>query len=135
MIAPSWYPTDRQLRQFALISLVGFPLIGLVFSRFHVDARLFKVMAGVGVVVALVGLVSPKTIRPLYALLIAITMPIGWVISNVLLRVIFYLLFTPLGLIFRLIGRDPLVIRRPAGDSYWRDVRATPDLASYYRQA
>ena len=34
--------------------------------------------------------------------------PIGWTISQVILVVMFFGLFTPIGLIFRLLGRDPL---------------------------
>ena len=34
--------------------------------------------------------------------------PIGWTVSQVILLLMFYGLFTPIGLVFRLIGRDPL---------------------------
>ncbi len=34
--------------------------------------------------------------------------PIGWTVSQVMLAVMFFGLFTPIGLVFRLIGRDPL---------------------------
>ena len=82
-----------------------------------------------------VGLPWPNAIRPLYVVLTAATLPIGLVVSAVMLRVIFYGLFTPLGLFFRCIGRDPLLLRRPAAaDSYWQPRTARHDVAAYWRQ-
>ncbi|MFO0974066.1 MAG: SxtJ family membrane protein [Phycisphaerae bacterium] len=135
MITPTWYPTNKQLRQFAVISLVGFPLVGAVVSRFAWQSRTFTVFAAIGAALFVIGMIRPKSIRLVYAGLIALTLPIGWLVSNIMLRLIYYVIFTPVGLVFRMIGRDPLAIGKPAGDSYWRDVRPSADLAGYYRQA
>jgi hypothetical protein len=135
MIAPSWYPSRRQLRQFAVICVFGFGLIALLVWSQTGSTRAPMILAGVGVAAFLVGLPFPTAIRPLYALLMAIALPIGWVLSNILLMIIFYLAFTPLGLVFRLMGRDPLRIRKPIVDSYWIDHPPRTDAASYYRQA
>ena len=37
--------------------------------------------------------------------------PIGWTVSLVLLGLVYYGLFTPIGLVFRLVGRDALQLR------------------------
>jgi hypothetical protein len=61
--------------------------------------------------------------------------PIGWTISQVVLALLFYGLFAPIGLVFRLIGRDPLHrARQPGKESYWT-AKATPsDLRRYLKQ-
>ena len=47
----------------------------------------------------------------------------------------FYGLFTPIGLVFRLIGRDPLQrARRPGSESYWTPKPAPADLRRYFKQ-
>jgi hypothetical protein len=53
----------------------------------------------------------------------------------VLLGLLYYGMFTPLALFFRLIGRDPLrrKIDRQAA-SYWEKFENTPTPASYFRQ-
>jgi hypothetical protein len=144
MITPSWYPNRSQLRQFAMISLPGFGLVGAVVMRWSETLAWGNVLASVnpanvlwavGALVFLVGLASPEAIRPLYLLMMALTLPIGWVVSALLLRGIFYLVFTPLGLVFRLIGRDPLRLKKPAGDSFWLDHPDRVDAASYYQQS
>ena len=43
--------------------------------------------------------------------------PIGWVVTHVVMALIFYLVVTPLGVIMRLCGRDPMERR-------WLDRRA-----------
>ena len=42
--------------------------------------------------------------------------PIGWTVSQVMLALMFFGLFTPIGLVFRLIGRDPLQPHPPHPD-------------------
>ena len=65
----------------------------------------------------------------------AVTFPIGWVISHLLLGLIYYGMFTPLALFFRLVGRDALKLKidRNAA-SYWIETPTNPDPANYFRQ-
>ena len=64
-----------------------------------------------------------------------LALPIGWLVSNVLLRVIFYAVLTPIGVFFRLTGRDALQLKKPNTDSYWTPHTQRRDQASYFRQA
>ncbi len=134
MIKPSWYPAKKQLRQFAAVCLPGFAVIGwLWFWPSHPTAA--YVCWGLGVAAFLIGMLVPDAIRPLYAALMAVSLPIGWLVSALFLRVIFYLVFTPIGLVFRLMNRDVLRVRKPPGNSYWLDHAQRTDSASYYRQS
>ncbi|MEK6644554.1 MAG: SxtJ family membrane protein [Planctomycetota bacterium] len=143
MIAPNWYPEKKQLRQFAVAALFGFGLLGYMFYHeahwpFHQKADSPNAAYTcwiIGGVTMLLGLASPYSVRPLYVLLMALTLPLGLVISAVLLRVIFYGFVTPLGLFFRLIGRDALRLKKPVGASFWIDHRDRPTTESYFRQA
>ena len=80
-------------------------------------------------------MMAPRSLLPIYVIATAISLPIGFVISYVVLGVLFYLVLTPFGLVFRLLGRDPLERRfDKASRSYW--VRRSPvdDVSRYYRQ-
>ena len=94
------------------------------------------VLVGLGMVIGGLGLLRPPIIRPLFTGLIVITLPIGWMISRILLAVLFYGVFTPVGALFRLIGRDALSVK-PRGDrtTYWLAKPSAPDLRSYFRQS
>jgi hypothetical protein len=134
MISPNWRPGTKQLRQFAAICLPGFALAGYMAHRLGASAEAGYWVAGLGGVCGLVGMAWPGFVRPLYFVLMAVTLPIGWLLSNLLLRAVFYGVFSPLGLLFRLIGRDALMLRRPASDTYWRPHDQRTDPMSYYRQ-
>lgn len=135
MLKPSWYPDDKQLRQFAGIALIGFALIGYVFHwRFGWTTGSW-VLAGIGAVTCIAGLASPRSVLPIYGLLMLITLPIGWVVSNIFLYLLYYVVLTPVALFFRAMGRDALVRRRPQAASYWQAHRQPADLVSYYRQS
>ena len=63
-------------------------------------------------------------------------MPVGVVVSRVLLGVLFFGLFTPVGLVFKLIGRDALARQyKPEQTSYWEPKPGTTDIRGYLRQS
>jgi hypothetical protein len=124
------------LRQFAGLCLLIFG--GLAgweyFGRDH--QRQALLLAGLAAVLGCGGLVWPRGIRPVFVTAMALTTPIGWVVSRVLLSVMFFGLFTPVGLFFKLIGRDALCRRyAPEQASYWEPKRGATDVHSYLRQS
>ncbi len=138
MIKMDFNPPAAQLRQFGWIALVGFPLIGWLFTYkfgwLPVDPA-FWIFLGLGIAMALAAAAKlDAVIKPVFIVLMLIALPIGMVISFVLLALIYFGLFTPVGLLFRATGRD-LLHRKPdpAAESYWtvRETQRTP--ASYLR--
>ena len=127
--------SNRLLRQFAGLWLLFCGLLTwLEYTRDRLITAL--VFAGVGLAFGPLGLVRPQAIRPLYVFLITITRPIGWVVSHLLLAVLYYGVVTPFGLVFRLAGRDVLGRRRqPGQDSYWTPKPIPTDVRSYFRQS
>jgi hypothetical protein len=136
MIAIQWNPERKQLRQFAGIWFPAFcALVGWSVARktghWH-EVEVGWVIAGV---ISIAGLVFPPIIRPVFVGLILATFPIGWVVSQVLLGAIFYGIVTPLGLILRLTGHDPLQLKPPKGNSLWQTPVGKSDPVSYLRQS
>jgi hypothetical protein len=90
----------------------------------------------VAVVPGIAGLARPRNVEPLFRVAMAAAMPIGWVVSHVLLGVIFYLVITPLALFFRVIGRDALVRRAaPGSTTQWVAREPTTDPGRYWHQS
>jgi hypothetical protein len=121
MIEINFKPSIRELRQFAGIWFPAFCALVAFWTWKAGAAPIWpKSILGVGVVLGLVGLIAPAVIRPVFIGLSVLTFPIGLVISNVLLFLVFALVFTPIGLIMRALGRDPMLRRfdRQAS-SYW----------------
>lgn len=126
-------PDDRELRIFSLLWLVGFGVLGgLAAWRGSVWA---PALWGVAVAGAAIGLISPRTVKPVYVAWMVAAFPIGWAVSLALLALVYYLVFTPLAFVFRLAGRDALGRRfdRDA-DTYWVRRPPTPGVERYFRQ-
>jgi hypothetical protein len=67
---------------------------------------------GVAVVLLLVDMIHPPVYRPAAVVWLGFSRGAGTVASLILLSVVFFLLVTPLGLIRRLMGHDPLQLRK-----------------------
>lgn len=94
------------------------------------------ILVGVGWAIGSVGLAVPQAIRWVYVGWMLAAFPIGWVISHLLLAAIFFGVIMPIGLILRVLGRDPM---RKAFDrstsTYWIARPAEPtDSQRYFRQ-
>src|SRR5690349_3541078 len=115
LIKIDWNPPDRQLKQFGYAALVALPLIAWMLLGWtspsawtSADATFFWAFAGVGGLFAALALVWPAGLKPVFVGATVVTLPIGMVISEAVLLLIYFVVFTPVALIFRLIGRDAL---------------------------
>jgi len=127
-------PKPKLLRQFAGLWLIVFPLLAaLRVWRGHADNWAIG-LAVAGVVVGLVGLVKREAVRPIYSGWMLAAFPIGWTVSQLMLLVLFYLVFTPVGLVFRLMRRDALSLRRRDVSTYWAVKPGAARAEDYFRQ-
>ena len=129
-----WRPDTRELRRFAVAMLIGFSLLGL-FSVWRASGITTGaiILWSIGVVLAIAAFV-PKLGRVAYLSVYLPTSVIGYVVSHVILTLMFFLLITPLGIILRLMGKDPLQQRRGKHKTAWTSVKRAKNEDSYYRQ-
>ena len=123
------------LRQFAGLWLVVFG--GLAVWRAAsgtVDAWTYA-LAGAAVVVGVAGLIWPAAVRPIFTGWMIVAFTIGWTVSKLALGLMFYVMFTFVGVVFRLTGRDLLKLRRRSSASYWEPKAGSQSSAEYLRQS
>ena len=73
--------------------------------------------------------------RWLFNLITLITFPIGWLVSQALLAIVYFGLFTPVAVVFRLVGRDVLGRKRQSEKTtYWQPYPPVTDLLRYFQQ-
>jgi hypothetical protein len=127
-------PSSKTLRQFAGLWLVV--LGGLAGWRaWHGQmGGVTGALAVLAVVVGVAGLVRPATVRVVYAGAMSAAFPIGWTVSRLVLVAMFYLVFAPVAIVFRLLGRDALRLRRRGAASYWMPYVSARKPEDYFRQ-
>ena len=128
-------PSRKVLRQFAGLCLLVFGGLALweIFGRGRTGFGGF--LALLAMTIGPLGLLRPEWIRWIYVGWMVLAFPIGWTISQVILLALFFGLFTPIGLTFRLLGRDSLHRARRRGlESYWEPKPTTLDLRRYFKQ-
>lgn len=64
-------------------------------------------------------LTRPQTLSKLNFFWMRLGHLIGTVVSPVILAALYYLLFTPVGLVGRALGRDPLMLSNLTADTFW----------------
>lgn len=129
-----WHPDARELRRFAIAMLLGFFVLGaLSVWRTKGIGTGAVTLWSIGAALAVAAFV-PGLGRIAYLAVYLPTSIIGYVVSNVMLALMFFLVITPLGIILKLMGKDLLHQRRQKQRTHWRPVEESKNKDSYYRQ-
>ena len=128
-------PSSRQQVVFSAVLPVAFALLGFNVGHRHGIAGVRGALWGIGAVITAAYYTSPGLRRPLYVGMSRAAYPIGWLVSHVILLVVFLLVVTPVALLLRLSGRDPMLRRfDPSAQSYWVPRRPSDDIHRYFQQ-
>jgi hypothetical protein len=112
----------RALRRFGLA--VGGVFLALVaVSAWRHGGALGPVargLLGAGGLLVVLGAAAPGALLPVYRVWMTAALAMGFAMTRVILTVAFVFVFVPVGLVFRLVRRDPLHQRPdPSAPSYW----------------
>ncbi len=132
LIEINWSPTSRQLRQFGLLCLILLPFAGWLWS---VPAMILWAIAGVAAILAGLAFLRPQFVSPIFVGLMIVTAPIGMIIGELAMLLIYFAIFLPISLVFRTLRRDALQLRMDRkAETYWHEKEQPKDAASYYRR-
>ncbi|NNF58285.1 MAG: hypothetical protein HKN04_08585 [Rhodothermaceae bacterium] len=112
----------RALRSFGLV--VGGVLLALgafaLWRRGWALTLLPSALLGVGGTLGVLGLLAPALLRPVYRVWMTLAVVLGFIMTRVLLSVLFMLVITPIGWIRRTVSQSPILTRpNPDAKSYW----------------
>ena len=139
MIKLDLNPAPHIIKQFAWFAVIGMGLLGMVALKFTVgfewDHPVFLGAVGIGVLQLLLFLVGVEFLsRALFIGLSVAFVPIGFVLSHVLLAGVYSLVLTPIALVFRLMGRDVIGKKLDANaKTYWHERSGDRPAASYFK--
>lgn len=134
MIEINWNPPRRELRQFGLLCLAIFGAMAAYGYFTGGSVLITRALGGAAVVGGVLGILAPQALRPIFVGWMVAAFPIGWTISHLLLGAIFYCLLTPIGLLLRVLGTDPMQRSFDRGaDTYWNP-HEQAEVKRYFRQ-
>jgi hypothetical protein len=139
LVAIDWNPDAKTMRKFGISTMLGCAAIG-AFLYFGIWPAA-KPSTGFGAFIWIAGaltgvtaLLGPRIGKPLYCIWMGIGYVVGNIVSRLVLAMVFYLLITPMGLVMRLIGRDPLQLRKKEAETFWQDIPQANEDGRYERQ-
>ena len=94
-------------------------LITSIYFYFRENSMAFYVLGSCSIVFFLVTLFKAEILKPLNKLWIGFGLVLGMIVSPIVMGVIFFMIFTPIGILMRLFGRDELLLQFKDKSSYW----------------
>ena len=136
LIEVNWQPGTKDLRSFGTIAIIATAVIAVLLYLIKGLPLAWCIsITAVGVVIFISSRVSVKLTKGIYISFTLLTLPIGMAVSFLLMGAFYYLVLTPVGLFFRLTGRDVLNRKfEPNSNTYWIKRSRKEDLNHYFRQ-
>ena len=105
-------------RSFGLVFATVFAIVALLPLKSGGEPRLWA--AAVAAAFLVVSFSCPRVLKPLNRLWFLVGMALHHVVTPVVMGLLFFLTVTPIALIMRALGKDPLRLKRDnAAASYW----------------
>lgn len=84
---------------------------------------------GIGALFGIAGLAAPVSLRYINMAWMKLAAGLGWLNSRIILSVFYFIIFTPVGFVARIIGKDMLDISwKRKRESYWIPAKEETDI-------
>jgi hypothetical protein len=126
--------SEKDLRKFGLT--IGIIIILIAALLFWKQKPSFIYFFPVGLFLVLAGILTPALLRPLNKGWMIFSVLLGWVMTRVILSVLYYIILTPIGIIAKISGKKFLELKiDKSKESYWeKRVKTELNTADYERQ-
>ena len=130
-------PSRKELLVFVAVLPIFLAILGALLYKHYSQTAV--VLWWLALPVGLIGVAGvrwcPEAVRLVSVGWTYAVFPIGWTVSHLAMAVIYYLVVTPIGLLMRLLGRDPMLrtFDRSAA-SYWQPHDPADKPSRYFRQ-
>ena len=125
----------RDLRNFG----ITFCVILIILSNFLFikNKDSYQLVAYLGSAFLVIGLIAPIILKPIYLVWMIFAIILGWIMTRLILSLLFYIILSPIGLLMRLFGKDFLGLKLDSSyQSYWnerdKNIESTQDLEKQF---
>ncbi len=126
---------NKEKRDIRIVFII-FSAIFEVIAWRHYPSILSYVLIGLVLLILPIIAFSPIVLRPVFKLWLKVAHAVGWFNTQLLLSIVFILMFIPTGLIMRLLRKDPMKRKMLAEGTYWEpyELEGLKDRNRYERQ-
>jgi len=126
---------NKEKRDIRIVFLI-FSAIFTVLAWRHYPSILSNAFMGIVLVIMPLVAFVPTLLRPVFKLWMKLAHAVGWFNTQVLLTIVFILIFIPIGFIMKLLGKDPMKRKMLSGETYWEpyELEGLKDRNRYERQ-
>lgn len=107
----------KDLKNFGFV--IGFILLIICIFLLVRGKDSFIYFFSIGSILIILGGITPVILKPIYKIWMVFAVIIGWIMTRVILSVLFFSIITTIGIFTRLIGKDFLNLRSKNNESYW----------------
>ena len=106
------------LRNFGItLGVILLIISGFLFWK---EKESFQIFLAIGITLFLTAIALPSVLQPVYWIWMIFAIILGWFMTRVILSLLFFLIFTSIGLTLRLFGKQFLELRWDnSKESYW----------------
>ena len=94
----------------------------------------FYVLGTCSIIFFLVTFFKAEILKPLNRLWMSFGLVLGMIVSPIVMGAVFFMIFTPIGILMRLFGRDELLLQFKTKPSYWTKRNNDLQSNSFRRQ-
>ena len=124
--------SNKDIRSFGItIGIVMFIISGLLMYYNNEAYQLIAIIASTFIGL---GFIIPLILKPFYFVWMTFAAILGWVMTRLILSLVFYLIITPIGLLTRLLGEDFLALKKVKSYSYWNYRDSSEELNQNYEK-
>jgi len=120
----SKFNNKKEWRNFGIGVSIILSVIAVV--QWYFDSGLYLYFFITAAVLLLCALIIPIILKPLFILFSYLGFVLGWIMTRIILTILFYLVFTPIGFLMRLFGKKLLDTSFDrTTKTYWMDREKT----------
>lgn len=135
IIDVNWHPSQKELRVFSALLIVFCAVIGsMSYANSETTSVVVCISMG-GAAIGAIGCIAPNAIRGVYVVWMAAVLPIGLVVSNLLIGFVFFGVVWPIGVVMRWKRGDPMnLLFDKSASTYWIKRTGPRNPRQYFRQ-
>lgn len=122
----------RDIKLFGFVFTILLSLLSI--KLFKSGIQFYKNIIGIAFIFFISSLFIPRIISPIIKIFNLFGNFIGWLVTNTILILIFYLVITPTGIFLSLINKDLLKLKETNNNTYWIKKQEALEISKYTKQ-